>query len=181
MTDRPVSLAGSVLVATPIIADPPFARTVVALIEHDAEGALGLIINLPSDLPVARFLPEPSAEVVPPEVIFVGGPVGTDSAIGLLFADDPHGIRPSPFAGVSIVDPSDRRLESVGMRVFGGFAGWSPGQLEDELREGAWWTALAHREDFFTAQPESLWDATVRRVEGRVPLYATFPDDPSAN
>lgn len=181
MTGRAVSLAGSVLVATPIITDPPFARTVVALIEHDAEGALGLIINLPSDLPVARLLPETSAEIVPPEVIFFGGPVGADSAIGLLFADDPNSIRPSPFAGVSIVDPTAGHLAAVGMRVFRGFAGWSPGQLEDEMRDGAWWTALAHREDFFTPRPESLWDTTVRRVEGRVPLYVTFPNDPSAN
>lgn len=181
MTVQPESLAGSVLVATPIITGQPFARTVVAIIEHDAEGALGLIINLPSDLPVDRFLPEAAANVVTPDVIFVGGPVGIDSALGLIMADDANSIRSSPFVGVSIVDPTDPRLGTVGMRVFGGFAGWSPGQLEDEIREGAWWSALAHREDFFTDQPEMLWEATVRRIKGLVPLYATYPIDPSTN
>ena len=175
------SLAGWVLVATPIITDPPFSRTVVAVIEHDAEGALGVIINLPSDLPVDRFLPEATNVVVPPRVIFVGGPVGADSALGILQADDANSIRPSPFAGISMVDPTDQYREHGGMRVFAGFAGWSPDQLEDEIGEGAWWSVLAHRENFFTPQPELLWEATVRRVKGRVPLYATFPDDPSTN
>ena len=181
MTGNTVSLAGSVLVATPIITDPPFARAVVALLEHDAEGAVGLIVNLASDLPVERYLPEAVADIAPPAVIFVGGPVGTDSALGLLISDDADSILPSPFSGISIVDPTSVRPGGTGMRVFGGFAGWSPGQLESELVEGAWWTALAHRDDFFTAQPELLWEATVRRVKGRAPLYATFPDDPSTN
>jgi putative transcriptional regulator len=175
------SLAGSVLVATPLISDPPFARTVVALLEHDVEGALGLIINLPSDLPVDRYLPDTAGGVVAPAVIFVGGPVATDSALGLVMTDDATTIRESPFSGVSIVDPTVPQHGDVGMRVFGGFSGWSPRQLEDELLEGAWWTALAHREDFFTPDPELLWEATVRRVKGRAPLYATFPDDPSTN
>jgi putative transcriptional regulator len=169
------------LVATPIITEPPFSRTVVALIEHDDEGALGLIINLPSDLPVAEFLPEATADVVPPKVIFVGGPVGTDSALGVVMAEEANSVRRSPFAGVSLVDPTDPELERSDMRVFGGFAGWSPGQLEAEIREGAWWSVSAHREDFFAQDPESLWEATVRRVKGRTPLYATFPDDPSSN
>ena len=174
-------LSGSVLVATPIITDPPFSRTVVAVIEHDADGSLGLIINLPSDVPVNRFLPETADVVVPPGVIFIGGPVGADSALGLLNADDVNGIRPSPFAGISIIDPTDQHREHGAIRVFAGFAGWSPGQLLHEMGEGAWWSASAHRDDFFTPRPELLWEATVRRVKGRVPLYATFPDDPSSN
>jgi putative transcriptional regulator len=175
------SLAGSVLVATPVIIDPPFARTVVALLEHDREGALGLIVNLPSDLPVGRYLPEALPRIVPPAVIFVGGPVGTDSALGLVMSDDADSIRPSPFSGVSIVDPTVPPGADIEMRVFGGFSGWTPGQLENEIAEGAWWTALAHSADFFTPTPELLWETTVRRVKGRAPLYATFPDDPSTN
>ena len=181
MTERLDSLAGSVLVSTPIITDPPFARTVVALIEHDHEGALGLILNLPSDLAVERYLPEASAGVVSPAVIFVGGPVGTDSALGLLRRETDLSIRPSPFSGISIVDPTDPEIAGGPIRVFGGFAGWSPGQLEGELDEGAWWSALAHIDDFFTSRPELLWDTTVRRVKGRAPLYATFPDDIQTN
>ena len=175
------SLAGSVLVATPVITDAPFARTVVALLEHDEAGALGLIVNLPSDLPVGKYLPEAVPRIVPPVVIFVGGPVGTDSALGLMMSDDANSIRPSPFSGVSIVDPTIPQSGDIGMRVFGGFSGWTPGQLENEIAGGGWWTALAHSADFFTPGPELLWDATVRRVKGRAPLYATFPDDPSTN
>lgn len=175
------SLAGSVLVATPIITDPPFSRTVVALIEHDAEGAIGLIINLPSDLPVDRYLPEAAGGATSPAVIFVGGPVGTDSALGLLRKESDAAIRHSPFPGVSIVDPTDPHIADGPIRVFGGFSGWGPRQLEAELSEGAWWTALAHVEDLFTSTPESLWEATVRRVQGRAPLYATFPDDIRTN
>jgi putative transcriptional regulator len=178
---QPRSLAGSVLVATPIIIDPPFFRTVIAMLEHDADGALGLILNLPSNLSIERYLPEAASGVVSPTVIFVGGPVGTDSALGVVMVDNAESLRPSPFSGVSIVDPTVSQGVDAGMRVFGGFAGWSPDQLEAEIEEGAWWSALAHREDFFTPHPELLWEATVRRVEGRAPLYATFPDDPNEN
>jgi putative transcriptional regulator len=181
VTERQGSLAGSVLVATPVITGAPFSRTVLAMIEHDAEGALGIIINVPTDLSVDRFLPETAIAVVPPAVIFIGGPVGSDSALGLLRNGVAEGIRPSPFAGVAIVDPTDTQLVDGDLRVFGGFAGWSPGQLEAEIAEGAWWSALAHIDDFFTPTPASLWSATVRRVRGRAPLYATYPDDPGAN
>ncbi len=181
MNDRFESLAGSVLVATPIITMPPFDRTVVALLEHDLEGALGLILNFPSDLPVERYLPDTVSSLVPPPVIFVGGPVGTESALGVVRGESSRVIRPSPFSGISIVDPTDSAAGGNPMRVFGGFAGWSPGQLEAEIAEGGWWTALGHGDDFFTAHPEVLWEDTVRRVKGRAALYATYPHDPRSN
>lgn len=181
MMDVGRSLAGSVLVATPLITEPPFWRTVVAVLEHDEEGALGLIVNLPSDLGVDHYLPEAKDALAPPPVIFIGGPVGSDSALGMLEGHEAMGIRESHFSGVSIVDPTAQDLPEGRMRVFAGFSGWSPGQLETELNEGGWWSALGRSEDFFTPDPGSLWESTVRRIRGRARLYATFPDDPASN
>ena len=71
--------------------------------------------------------------------------------------------------------------ELIGMRVFAGYAGWGPEQLADELDEGAWMVVDARDTDLISPLPESLWREVLRRQEGDVRFWATFPDDPSTN
>ncbi|HYX44078.1 MAG TPA: YqgE/AlgH family protein, partial [Acidimicrobiales bacterium] len=131
MTD---SLSGRLLVAAPSLRDPNFERTVVLVIEHGEEGALGVVLNRPSGTDLAAALPRWDAVAAQPSVVFVGGPVARSAAIGLGAASVPgevEGWRPL-FAGIGSVDleqdPGDLAVPVRDVRVFAGYAGWSPGQ-----------------------------------------------------
>ena len=170
------SLAGKLLVASPHLIDPNFYRTVVLLLLHDNEdGALGLVINRETSEPAIDYLPEWIDHIVPPGLVHYGGPVEPDVAIGL-----GHGQgRGTP--GVSMVDLSEPpNPESPKVRVFSGYAGWSPGQLEEELTTGSWFVVDGAPDDPF-AYPTTLWQQVLRRQEGLLALWSTFPDDPELN
>lgn len=173
--------------ATPAIETGPFLRSVVYLLDHDDDGALGVVVNHPLDAGVEDVLPDWGSHVNTPDCLFDGGPVAMDSAlaVGVLAARDapPSGWR--PMAGrVGLVDlegplPQDGQL--LGLRVFAGYAGWSAGQLEAEVLEGAWLVVGAEERDLLSPQPESLWREVLRRQEDDVRFWATFPPDPGAN
>ena len=175
------SVAGSLLVASPVLFDPNFARTVVLMLQHDADGSLGVVLNRPSDEPVERHLPEWVRRLEEPPVVFVGGPVEPAVAIGVIRADRPQ--EPTALSGVGLVDlGNDPASGAAGpVRVFSGYAGWGPGQLEAELTEGAWMVLEATTEDVFTPDPERLWGKVLRRQGGRLAMLATYPLDPSVN
>jgi putative transcriptional regulator len=180
------SLRGSLLVATPAIEAGPFLRSVVFLLDHDAEGALGVIVNRPLDSDVDDVLPDWAGFVNAPVCLFDGGPVAMDSALALGVVADavpPLGWR--QMAGrVGLVDldgPLPTGGELAGLRVFAGYAGWAPEQLESELAEGAWIVVDAHDEDLISARPETLWRDVLRRQDDDLRFWTTFPDDPSAN
>ena len=171
------SLAGYVIVASPHLLDPNFFRTVVLLLEHDEDGAVGVVLNRPSTSGLGDELPGWESLLAEPPVVFVGGPVEPQTAIGLA-----EGVEGSPVAGVGIVDlsaPPGDLLAPV--RVYAGYAGWGPGQLEDELAEGGWIVAEAIAPDVFAFEPDSLWRAVLKRQPGPTALLATFPVDPSLN
>jgi putative transcriptional regulator len=171
------SLAGYLLVASPHLLDPNFFRTVVLLLEHDEEGAVGVILNRPSRSGLGEELPEWEPLLAVPEVVFVGGPVEPQTAVGLA-----HGLEGSAVAGVGIVDLSASPGElAAPVRVYAGYAGWGPDQLEMELAEGSWIVADAIAPDVFISDPDSLWSAVLRRQPGTTALLATFPIDPSLN
>lgn len=177
--------AGRLLVATPLLGDPHFVRTVVYLLEHDGGGTVGVIMNRPSHTPVGQVLPDWHDAVSGPAVVFGGGPVQPDGALCLgQLAPGSEGIR-EVVDGVSTVDldgdvaviaPNARRL-----RVFAGHAGWAPGQLDDELAEGAWWVLRGGPDDLFSADPRSMWRAVLRRQPYPLSLVSTFPLDPTLN
>jgi putative transcriptional regulator len=175
------SLAGSLLVASPLLLDPNFARTVVLMLQHDAEGSVGVVLNRPSDEPVERHLPEWAIRLEDPPVVFVGGPVEPAVAIGVIRADRPA--EPTALNGVGLIDlGEDPAAGAAGpIRVFSGYSGWGPGQIETELAEGAWLVLEAMTGDVFTADPDDLWRAVLRRQGGRVAMLATYPVDPSLN
>ena len=179
------SLTGKLLVATPILGDPNFDRTVVLMLEHADDGAVGLVLNRPSELDVSEPLPEWELVAATPQVIFVGGPVAQSAVIGLgrRGTGPNHGWTPV-VGGVGIIDlgagPSDETPVEA-LRLFAGYAGWGSGQLEAEIDAGAWWVVEATPTDALSPSPERLWTDVLRRQKGRLALHAHVPMDPSAN
>jgi putative transcriptional regulator len=186
-------LTGSLLVATPVLEDPNFRRTVILVVEHEAaEGTLGVVLNRPTDVPVDRVLDSWSELVTGPSVVFKGGPVAPTSAlaIGLVPGDaEPLGWHALDGAAavsrLGLVDldaPPDLLAPAIDrLRVYAGYAGWAPGQLKAEIDEGAWYVVAAEPADAFAGQPEGLWAGVLRRQGGEMAFTATFPDDPSQN
>ncbi len=178
MTDN---AAGRFLVATPMISGPPFARAFVLVVEHDATGAVGVIVNLPTDIAVVDVLPDLAAEPADPPVVHVGGPVSTDTAVVLGRSVTGPFTMTAPGVGVGIVDLDDPPSDLDGIRVYAGYSGWSPGQLEAELEEGSWWLLPADAARVFAADTRDLWRTLVEAAPGTIRFHAHFPDDPSTN
>ena len=178
MTDQ--TYPGRFLVATPLISTPPFARSVILLLEHDDTGAIGAMLNQDSGLPLDELLPEAAEHVVDPPNVFVGGPVSTETALGLARAPADSFLRPAALGTIGLVDPTTPPSGVSAMRIFAGYAGWDPGQLEAELEEQAWWVTLADIDAIF-GDTTDLWRETLRRAPGRIPLFETYTDNPMSN
>lgn len=180
-----VAMKGRLLVATPPLQDDNFDRTVVLLLEHSPEGALGVVLNRPHD----DGVPEPLAAWAPlvsqPPVLFAGGPVEPEAVIGLARSEAAPSDHWSPVLGtIGTVDLSADPLDVPpleALRIFNGYAGWGPEQLEGELAAGAWIVADADRDDAFSDHPTELWRTVLRRQGGRIAWMANYPDDPSDN
>lgn len=176
---------GRLLVATPLLGDPHFNRTIVYLLEHDQGGTLGVILNRPSHTPVGQVLPNWHDLVSGPSVVFGGGPVQPDGALCLAHAHgDAPGVRPV-VDGVATIDldgdVTTITAVATRFRVFAGHAGWSAGQLQDEIEEGAWWVVPGSIEDVFSSDPAPLWRRVLRRQPHPLNLMSTFPEDPTLN
>jgi putative transcriptional regulator len=177
---------GRLLVATPPLVDPNFDRTVVLLLEHNDDGALGIVLNRPSDTVLTAVLPEWHEYASAPGVIFNGGPVATEAVIALA-----RGGSDATEGWVSVLDtvgsvdvgrdPAELGPQLRALRVFVGYAGWAPGQLEVELEQEAWFVAPARPDDPFCSHPDRLWHDVLRRQRGRVAMFANFPEDPTVN
>ena len=191
--DPPVGLAGRLLVATPALGEGTFHRSVVLLLDHDEDGALGVVVNRPTGVEVADVLPGWQPYACEPGVLFQGGPVAQDSALGLSLAlrsaeEEPPGWR-RVVGRLGLVDldtaPGDVGGVLTRLRIFAGYAGWSGGQLEQELNEGAWYVVPAEPggefRDAFSADPDRLWRAVLRRQGGDLAMVSTYPEDPSLN
>ena len=185
MTDAP--LRGRLLVAAPPLVDPNFDRTVVLMLEHGDEGALGLVLNRPSTTDLAEAVPDWNALASEPAVVFAGGPVQTDAVIALARSDvdeERDGWVPVG-PGFGTVDlarpPIDVGVQIDAVRVFVGYAGWAPGQLEGELEAGAWFVVDVLLDDVFGGDPAALWQRVLRRQAGRLAMFANTPADPSTN
>ena len=178
------SLKGQLLVAGPSLLDPNFRRTVVLVGEHTDEGALGVVLNRASEATVEDAVPELSALIDDEELVHVGGPVQPSAIVVVADFADPEQ------AGALILDsvgflPAEVDPDAIGelrrARVFAGYAGWGPGQLDEDLDEGSWIVAPALAEDVFTGDPEQLWSEVLRRKGGPFEVLALMPPDPSAN
>ena len=181
-------VAGRLLVAAPVLGEP-FARAVVLLLEHDESGTLGVVLNQPTSLDVATVLPAWRDHLTGEPQLFQGGPVALDSALGLAAttsADEPAGFRRvSGPLGIIDLDtpPGDLGPQLSALRIFAGYAGWSPGQLDGELEEGAWAVVEVADPvlDAFLSDREDLWSAVLRRQGGTLAWWVHCPPDPSMN
>jgi putative transcriptional regulator len=176
-----LTLAGQFLVATPIIGSVPFERSVIFLLEHDESGTIGVVINRPTDLLVEEHLAGYGDMLSDPPLVFLGGPVSSDTAVALGRGTAVDFLRPSALPGIGIVDIERPVAGLDSLRIFAGYAGWEAGQLEAELDEGAWWVLFPDVSEVFTSQVDGMWERTVERAPGTIPLYATYPIDPSTN
>ena len=176
------SLAGRLLVSPPNLADPNFTRTVVLMLIHNPDGALGLILNRASQTAVADLVPQWAPAAAYPGVVHGGGPVEPQAAIALGRFDltvAPDGWSPV-FGDLGTVDLHRDPDDVIGiqqLRVFAGYSGWGAGQLEGELTMGGWITVDAEPGDAFDADPATLWERVIRRQRGTVALLAMSPDD----
>jgi putative transcriptional regulator len=179
------SLAGQLLLASPALQDPNFARTVVLVSLHSDEGAMGLVLNRPSSVTVSEAVPQLEQAVSDAERVYVGGPVQPTSVVFLAeFLDpSPAGLLvlgrigfPAPDAGIEELIEATSRA-----RVFAGYAGWGEGQLDAEVEHGDWIAQTPLPEDVFTEVPEELWSSVLTRKGGTYALIARMPPDPSVN
>jgi putative transcriptional regulator len=181
---HPDALKGSLLVATPTLLDPNFRRTVVLLLEHTEEGAVGVVLNRPSETPTGEAIPD-LADVVPDDdPVFIGGPVSPGSVIALGDHVEPDGLDVvcGTVAAVEFgTSPEELADQVTRVRAFAGYAGWGSGQLEGEIEEEAWITAAALADDVFTPDPDGLWSQVLERMGNQFALLARMPDDPRMN
>jgi putative transcriptional regulator len=169
---------GRLLVASPDLTDPNFARRVVLMLTHDEGGALGIVLNDPLDVAIAEVLDEWNEHAAEPACLYRGGPVQPDGAIALGrgAAVDEHIVD-----GFGPVDLDGDRSSAQDVRVFVGYAGWGPGQLEGELARADWFVVDAHGDDVVTHSPSTLWRDVLRRQPGRLSMFSLAPMDPSVN
>jgi len=180
--------AGMLIVATPALRDPNFAATVVLILDVDDSGALGVVLNRPSGLPVAEVL-EPWRDVVAePGVLFQGGPVGAEGALAVALlhaaAQVPVGFREvtGQLGLVDLDTPVELLQGSLAeLRIFAGYAGWGVAQLDDEIDEGSWYVVPAHADDIFREDSTDLWRDVLRRQPGELAWLSTRPGDPGLN
>jgi putative transcriptional regulator len=178
------SLKGQLLIAGPGLRDPNFWRTVVLVGEHSDEGALGVVLNRSSETSVEEAAPALSGLARAMGNVHVGGPVQPASVVVLADFVDPLDDRTLVVGSVGFL-PSEIDPDDLGTlrraRVFVGYAGWGPGQLDDELEEGSWIVEPAHADDVFTDAPDELWRDVLRRKGGPFGVLASMPPDPSRN
>jgi putative transcriptional regulator len=175
-------LRGSLLIAAPQLLDPNFRRTVVLIAGHDDDGSMGVILNRPSGMTVADAAPELEPLVGAEAPIFAGGPV--QPTAGVVLAEvaevgdpvfDDVVLVPDLIELADVIDSAGR------IRVFAGYAGWGPGQLDGELEREDWILEPARPGDVFHDDPDGLWAAVLQRKGGQYALVARMPDDPSLN
>ncbi|BCJ33370.1 UPF0301 protein [Actinocatenispora thailandica] len=183
------SLTGRLLVATPALRDPNFERTVVLLLAHERGGALGVVLNRATEMPVSDIeaLGGWAERASDPGVVFEGGPVQPEAAICLARVRPERDIRgvtrvAGPVCSVNLPAGPDDVDEGIeGVRVFSGYAGWEAGQLESEIDTGSWLVFDGLPGDAFFPRPDDLWSMVLRRQGGLLAAIALFPSDPSLN
>jgi putative transcriptional regulator len=179
------SLKGKLLIASPALDDPNFARAVVLVAEHSEDGTLGLVLNRPSESSVTESVDELRGVVAPGEAVYVGGPVQTDAVMVLAEFSDARLAAALILQDIGFL-PAEADMELIASvtrraRVFAGHSGWGPGQLDGELEEGAWILLDAEPDDVFAQASDDLWAAALERKGGAYAQLARVPEDPSVN
>lgn len=180
------STAGRLLVASPLMGDPNFERTIVLMIEHTSEGAIGVVLNSPTETTVGQVLPAWESLASRPGVFFRGGPVDSEAVLCLGATlggaeDTFHTV----VGNVGTIDlnraPDELDLELEEVRLFAGYSGWGPKQLDMEVASDAWFVVDADPHDAFMTEPDELWSFVLARQSGPMAWLANYPVDPRMN
>jgi putative transcriptional regulator len=179
------SLKGQLLLASPALFDPNFRRTVVLVTEHTEEGAAGLVLNRPTATAVVDAVPDLLPLVSDEERVYVGGPVQESAVLVLAEFEDPEEAAMLVVDDVGFV-PGDGDFDLLAeatrrVRVFAGYAGWGPGQLEAELEESSWIVESSPAPELFPELEDDLWARVLRDRGGVYRVVALMPEDPSVN
>jgi putative transcriptional regulator len=178
-------LRGKLLIASPSLLDPNFHRTVVLVTEHNDAGAMGLVLNRPSEAAVADAVPPLERLVDDGAHVHVGGPVEPAAVVVLAEFDDPEDAAALVYDDLGFIpgegDPASFAGTTRRARVFAGYSGWASGQLEAEVQAEAWIVADSEPDDVFDSNADGLWSAVLRRQGGELAVLALMPPDPSVN
>ncbi len=177
---------GKLLVALPKLNEPNFRQTVILLCEYGPDGALGVVLNRPTELAVSMLI-DGFQNDTGEEKVYAGGPVAMNGMLILCRSDETQNEGHNIIDGIFV--PKDiEKIKTVGalgpsgeVRCFLGYAGWAQGQLESELSEGAWALLPSDSTLIFDADPVFLWSQMMRRLGKKWALYASMPLDPSLN
>jgi putative transcriptional regulator len=179
------STRGQLLIAGPGLLDPNFWRTVVLIVEHSEEGALGLVLNRPSETTVGEAVSELEELLDLDDPLYIGGPVQPSALIVLGEFEDPSDAALVAFDDIGVLASGSQDEDPAPVlrrgRAFVGHSGWGPGQLDAEIERGDWIVEPARAQDAFTAEPSELWEAVLTRKGGSYALVARMPPDPSVN
>lgn len=180
------SLRGQLLLDSGELRGSFFNRTVVLICQHDEQGAFGLILNQPSPNKVGEVLVADLPDTIKEMNLYMGGPVQT-SALSYLHSDNflpDANVLPNLNLGHSLeelVELGNSFASTQQIRLFAGYAGWSPGQLEAELKRKAWLVHPATIDLVFRADPTDLWNEILRAKGWKYRLIASAPEDLSLN
>jgi putative transcriptional regulator len=178
------SLRGKLLIASPVLSDPNFARTVVLLTEHNEDGAMGIVLNRPSETAVGSVAPD-LEQITGGEPIHVGGPVQPEALVLLAEFTDLEAAAWIVVADVGLASADVDLAELVDSvrrgRVYAGYSGWGAGQLEAEMEEESWIVEPPLPTELFPEDPAELWSDVLARKGGQYSLIARMPADPSLN
>ncbi len=188
MSSETVLAPGMLLLATAELVDPNFANTVVLLLDVNAEGALGIVLNRPSSVLMSEVLEPWSALCAEPDVLFRGGPVSPQGALAVALLRDaenePVGFQPVlGRLGMVDLDTPVALLDGSlsGLRIYAGYAGWDAQQLRDEIAEGSWYALAGEAADAFRTDTADLWRDVLSRQPGQLAWHTTRPLDPDLN
>lgn len=184
--EQHLSLKGYLLLDSGQLRGSFFQRTVVLICQHDAEGAFGLVLNKPSDDIVGDVLLSDVPAQVKNLPLFVGGPVQPTamSYLHSAYADEEAQVIPGVSIGHSLEalnDLSGQLDKDADIRLFSGYSGWSPGQLEDEMQREAWLTHPATPELIFKVSQTNLWQHVLSLKGWKYKLLSQMPEDPRWN
>jgi putative transcriptional regulator len=185
------SLRGHYLIAGKRLKDSNFFKTVVLMVEHGSEGAMGLVVNRPSSVTVAHALSEHFKLPETDDLVYVGGPVDPSALFILhneaMLDQSETPVVPGLFVGSSaevfetVVRSSVEGNPELRFRIFSGCAGWAPGQLEGELSRGDWYQHPASVERVFNDDPYDVWDDLLHQVYKAHRILPEQPGDPKWN
>jgi putative transcriptional regulator len=171
-------MRGQLLIAAPSLFDY-FRRAVVLVLEHTPEGAMGVVLGRSSETRVADAVPALAELADAEDLVYLGGPVAPESVVALGDFGEPGEAGLRVVGSLGTLDPDGSNDSLRRLRVFAGYAGWGPGQLDGELEEEAWIIHAADQDDPF--RDGDLWSNALTRKGGRYRLMATMPADPSLN